>query len=401
MKAVLTSLGSLGDIQPILALAVEMVKSGHDVQLCLSPNYSSHVQALGMQFVPIGPPMQAAEVRSVIAEQTSMSGSADQARLFVQSIAPHVGRMYRELREISRNADALIATPHQVAARMVHDAIDIPFVTVHLAHFGALGAPDLKNATAPIINAARQAEGLEPLDDPLTRDAASPLLALYAVTSRILKRPRQWPDHHHVTGYFFLDNDAWTPPGELVDFLAGGPKPVVVSFSSMMHADTNRVGDVLLSAIEQTKQRAVILDGWSGLTRDRRLPADGLGLTGFVPHRWLFPRASCVIHHGGAGTTAAAFRAGVPAVVVPHTLDQPIWAEFARALKCAGAVIPLQQLTSDGLADAINVTLQNPALKAAAERMAVDIAAESGVETARSLIEDLITSGTCRGKIAI
>jgi sterol 3beta-glucosyltransferase len=145
-----------------------------------------------------------------------------------------------------------------------------------------------------------------------------------------------------------------------------------------------------LSAIEQTGQRAVILDGWAGLTGDRTLPANTLRLTGFVPHSWLFPRASCVVHHGGAGTTAAAFRAGVPAVIVPHMLDQPIWAEFARALRCAGAVIPLQQLTSKGLADAINATLQNPALKAAAERMSVDIAAESGVETAQGLIEELV-----------
>jgi len=389
MKAVLTSLGSVGDIQPMLALGCELQSAGHDVILALSPNYESRAADVGIPFAPMGPLMPQEMVRSVITQQTAMEASSDQARHFLNVVMPYIPEIFTELRAICVGADVLISTPHQIASRMVHDVSGIPFCTIHLAHFGALGSIGLKSATAPVINRHREGLGLPVLDDPLTKDATSPQLALYAVTSRILKRPKNWPPHHYVTGFFYLEED-WTPPDELVRFLLAGPPPVVVSFSSMMYDDSDRVTDILLAALERLACRAVILSGWADLTYDRPLPSTVLCLEGFIPHGWLFPRAEILVHHGGAGTTAAAFRSGVPAVIVPHMLDQPIWAEFARALGCAGPAIPIQKLSAERLADALRATMENTAMKSAAQRLAHDISGENGIVIARKRIEELV-----------
>ncbi|HYO58871.1 glycosyltransferase [Archangium sp.] len=118
-----------------------------------------------------------------------------------------------------------------------------------------------------------------------------------------------------------------------------------------MHHDAEALTGLILEALRELGGRAIIQRGWAGLAR-HALP-EGVLAVDFVPHSWLFPRAACVVHHGGAGTTAAAFRAGVPAVIVPHTLEQPLWAEFSRALGCTVSVIPFQQLSAASLVDGL------------------------------------------------
>ena len=141
---------------------------------------------------------------------------------------------------------------------------------------------------------------------------------LYGYSPTVLPRPDDWPHQHQVTGYWFLDRPGdWGPPPALVDFLADGPAPVYVGFGSMAPADAERLTAVALEALARTDQRAVLLAGWAGLGRaassDRVLVVDS------IPHDWLFPRMSALVHHGGAGTTASGLRAGVPAVVVPSS----------------------------------------------------------------------------------
>jgi UDP:flavonoid glycosyltransferase YjiC (YdhE family) len=150
--------------------------------------------------------------------------------------------------------------------------------------------------------------------------------------------------------------------------------------------DPTALTDLIIAAIEQTGCRAILQRGGGDLAQSRALP-ENIHAVDFVPHGWLFPHAACVVHHGGAGTTAAAFRAGVPTVVVPHLLDQPIWAEYARALGCAGAVIPHAQLTAAQLSAAISQTMSHPHFRRSAARLGEQIRAENGVQTARKLIE--------------
>ena len=145
---------------------------------------------------------------------------------------------------------------------------------------------------------------------------------LYGYSPAVIPPPADWGADIHVTGYWFLDPaEDWTPAAALVDFLAAGPPPVYVGFGSMSsRKPRNRQPDP--GRAGRTGQRGIIHAGWGGL--QRRLPDSVLMVDG-DPFSWLFPRVAAVVHHGGAGTTSAGLRAGVPSVVVPFFGDQPYW----------------------------------------------------------------------------
>jgi UDP:flavonoid glycosyltransferase YjiC (YdhE family) len=189
-----------------------------------------------------------------------------------------------------------------------------------------------------------------------------------------------------VTGYWFLDRpDDWRPPAALVDFLADGRPPIYVGFGSMAPADAERLTALALDALARADQRAVLLAGWAGLGRtaasDRVLVVDA------VPHDWLFPRVAAVVHHGGAGTTAAGLRAGVPAVVVPFFADQPFWGERVWRLGVGARPIQRKALTTEQLAAAIRHVVADRPTRERAAALGERVRAEDGVWTAVALFE--------------
>lgn len=391
MRAVLTSLGSTGDVEPFVALAAELGRAGHHPVLALSPNFAANAARRGIPFVPLGPELKHAEIRGMITTQMAMPNPVEQARHFIKTVMPVMPRVFRELKEVCRGADVVICSPHQIAGRMVHETTGVRHVSVHLSQFNPTSPKALREAVAPVVNEYRAREGLPPLEDPLGSDGASAQLALYAVSPLILRRTARWPAHHQVTGFFFNDDDeTQCPDPELARFVAGAA-PVVVTLGSVVHEDAEAVTDLILSAIERVGCRAVIQRGWSGLALRRQLP-EQVYAAGFVPHGWLFRQAACVVHHGGAGTAAAALRAGVPSVIIPHTLDQPIWAELVRALGAARAVIPYPKLTAESLARAIAATLDAQGCRQAAARVGEQIRGEHGVAVARRMIEQLASA---------
>jgi len=378
----------MGDVQPLLALAVELRDNGHCPVIALSPNYRARVEKMGLEFSSVGPEMQRSHFHDIITTQTKNTDMGAQVAHYLDITMPMTPQIYRELCAACAGADVLISTPHQIAAHMAHEALGIPYVTLHLSHFGLSGSKELRDVSAPIINSYRRAEGLPDLDDPLSADAISNQLALFAISTAILRKPKSWPETHQVTGYFFLDEDDWQPDDALQRFLDAGAPPVVVTFSSVVHDDPAQVTTLLLDAIQASGRRAILMSGWSGLG-ERELPTD-VYVSGFAPHAWLFERSACVVHHGGAGTTAATLRSGKPAVIIPHTLDQPIWAEYARALGTASAVIPFAQLTSNALSQAIDDAITDPKYQKSADKIAARIAQENGVQASRLLVECLI-----------
>jgi len=384
MRAVLTSIGSTGDIQPFLALAHQLRCQGHDPILALPPNFKPRVEQLGYQFVKIGPALNPAAMRGVVTTMLTMPDLRDQVKHFFDVVKPAIPQLFRELKEICRDADVLLSTPHQFAGRMAHDATGIPFVSIHLSPFGVTGNKAINDASAPVINESRVAEKLAPLKDPLGADGVSTQLALYAVSRHIMRLPPKAPDSLHVTGFFYHDEDEWEPDEDLLEFVKAGDALIAITFGSVVHQDPAALTELLVAAIARAGCRAVIQRGWSGLA-NVELP-DKIKAIDYVPHRWLFANVKCVVHHGGAGTTAAAFRAGVPTVVVTHNLDQPMWGELARALGCAGAVIPFQKLTAQNLGDAITGVLHSPQRFVAAKQFADKIKDEHGVEAACRLI---------------
>jgi len=389
MRGVITNFGSAGDVHPYLALIMEMNRRGHQIAFAFSPHFGPWIERYGVEFIPIGPnfeQMQYDIITTVVSTPNIDNSAGHMYSLFGPLVAA-LPQMYQELNEACRNADVLISGPLQPASRVIHELTGIPFVSIQEAHFGGGGTPAYQQATTALINPFRAQYKLPSLRHPLTHDANSPQLALYAISRHVLPPPPDWPRHYHMTGYFFFDDESFEPDPRLVEFLAAGEPPIVISFGSMTHDDPQAVTDLLLRAVEIVGCRAIIQQGWSGLG-GRAVPPH-VYIAPFIPHAWLFPRVSCVVHHGGPGTVAATFRAGVPSIFVPHTFDQPIWASLAYDL---GTVppIPILELTADRLATAINLTITDPHYRRVAGELRAKIQSEDGVETAAELIEKLV-----------
>ena len=162
--------------------------------------------------------------------------------------------------------------------------------------------------------------------NPYSQLHGQPMPVLGSYSSIVVPKPQDWGGHIHVTGYWFLDPGAdWQPPAELVDFLESGSPPVYIGFGSMSSRNPRQTTQLVCESLERSGQRGVLATGWGGLD-GAELPANMFMLDS-VPHAWLFPRVSAVVHHGGSGTTGAGLRAGVPSVIVPHMGDQPFWAQ--------------------------------------------------------------------------
>jgi len=390
MRALLTNIGSMGNIQPFMALAAELHAHGHQPVLALAPMYRDYVRQFGFEYVPIGFDLDYAKLQR---EDTEDELKGVDPLLTLQDsltrLEAMLPQMFDELREACRGVDVLISGHLQMCSKMLHELTGIPFVSVHTNHFGGMQPYAYRDAVAKIINPFREQYGLPALADPIHVDSNSPQLALYAISRYLRPADPGWPSHFHVSGFFYLEEKKSVPDVQLAHFLEQGEKPVVIGFSSIAHPDPDAMTDLLLEAINDVGCRAVIQHGWSGLAKNTKLPAHVFGV-GFVQHTWLFPRAACVVHAGGSGTPATTLRSGVPAVVVPHVGDQPMWAEMVRGLGCAGGVIHYKELTAGKLAAALKQTLNNKALYARAAEIGEKIRAEQGVSRARVLIEELL-----------
>jgi len=387
MRAILTNFGSTGSVHPFLALAVELRRKGHRPVLALSPFFAPWVERLNVEFCPVGPDLRKIQY-DINAAMLEMPDTVEQVQALFAPLIPSLPQMFDELNEACRDADVLIGGPWQPACRMIHELTGMPFVTIQNSHFGGTGTPAFQQATAALINPFRESRGLPPVRDPLTNDANSPQLVLYNMSRHVRPPLPSWPAHYHMPGYFFLDEE-WQPDPELVEFLSAGEPPVVITFGSMTHDDPEALTDLVLEAIRLTGCRALIQHGWTGLAQ-RKLPPE-IYAAGFAPHDWLFPRASVIVHHGGAGTAGSVFRSGVPSVFVPHTFDHPLWAELAHGIGCAGPPIPYPELTAQRLAQALTTTLDNPEYSRISRVLGDQINAERGVESARELIEQLVS----------
>ncbi|HZI08989.1 MAG TPA: glycosyltransferase [Myxococcus sp.] len=387
MRAILTNFGTLGDVQPFLALAVELKRHGHHPVLAAAPSYGPMAAAHGIDFAPVGPDLRQAQsgiTQAMMAAPGVFQNAGGMLQLF-QPLAEALPRMLEDLRAVCQGADVLVSGRVQPAARMVHDLTHVPFVTVLVEHSGSGGGhPAFQAAVRAVVNPLRDSLRLPPLENPLV-DGLSPQLVLTALSRHVRPPPTDLPPHHHTTGYFFLDAPAFTPDAELAAFLEAGEPPVCITFGSMTHEDPAALTDALVEGTARAGRRALLQHGWSGLGQ-RPLPPTVRAL-GEVPHAWLFPRVAGVVHHGGAGTTGAAFRAGVPQVVVPHTYDQFTWGELVQALGCGGPAVPIHELSAGRLSDALGSMADH---REAAARLGEALRSEHGTAKARGLIEDLV-----------
>jgi sterol 3beta-glucosyltransferase len=241
---------------------------------------------------------------------------------------------------------------------------------------------------SPVEQFWKQEFGSVPQDfaNPFRKQQTINYPTIVSCSNYVFPEPKDWSEHVHNTGYWFLDEEIdWNPPDELQDFLQEGTPPIYVGFGSLGDpAKAAQTTDLVIEALKRSGQRGVLATGWSGMAMLDTIP-ENIFMLESVPHAWLFPRMSVVVHHGGAGTTAAGLRSGVPSIVIPHANDQFAWGQRVYELGVGAKPIPRKKLTAEKLAASITY-VSTKAVKYAAKELGEKIQSENGAEMAAKAI---------------
>lgn len=418
MKITIVAVGTRGDVQPHLALAATLRDRGHAVSVAAPLDFEAAVRILGLSYCPID-----VSVRGLLdsaAGATLLECGRRPVRFLthLRKLAmPIVERIVTGIDAACTDTDAVCYSLLGLPAYFFAEARGVPAFSSCLQPLGRTSAfpspllplngntPRFLNRSTHIAieHAFWQAvrsliKGALKRSVPV-RNVYSSLYAseqpmLFALSPLIVPRPRDWGSWMHLTGYWRLPMDAaWQPPPALTDFLASGPPPVCVGFGSM---HTPRVAERLrmaLTAVRSLRRRAIVLTGWSDALLDRSQLGDDVHVEESVPHDWLFPRTAAVVHHGGAGTTAAACRAGVPSVILPFFFDQAFWGH-ALHQRSLGPAPLAGRLFDEALRGELHLALTCEPLRAKLHSLSIGLHREDGTGRAADVIERTVIRRT-------
>ena len=393
VRVLITNFGTRGDFEPFFALAGELAAHQHEPIFAIPQSAVSMVEQSGFRYAVIAADDPELRKKINLSWSTQVDAYEARGRLLNEfsALQSYFPAALTELTKLSRTVSVLISGPAQPLARIVHETTGVPFVSVQVSHFGGNGGPAIRELGDRLVNPFRRKIGLPPLKEPFTTGANSTQLALYAMSRHLRPRPATWPSHYQMTGFFFAD-PTYHPPPELVEFLRAGAAPVVVTLGSMPHELPERLLSIILQALALSKSRALIqgFDLPSGSLPDNT----SVYVVEYVPHSWLLRFASCVVTHGGAGTAAAVFRSGVPGIFIPHSeiYDQRYWSQLAHEYGCTVPSIPIDAVTPNALANAILQSRNDSMLRKKSLDLGSKIRCERGVQTARQMIETMISS---------
>lgn len=415
MEISIVAPGSRGDIQPYLALAKGFVAAGHGVRLVTTRDHAGLVRDHGLEpwiaEIDVQEELGNADARAAV----EGGGLVRSFRRFSEIAARGADLLAEQALAASTGADAVLAGFSGVfLGSAVAEKLRLPLIQAYNVPFTPTAA--FPGALTPWLsfpprafthrlggriarqaiwftargsgNGARRRLGLG--SAPRIGRFETGILGAgdvhYGLSPAVFGRPADWSARTRIDGFWFLDEDAaWTPPAELDTFLAAGPPPVYIGFGSMSSSDPGATARLVLEAVTASGRRAVIHTGWGGLA-----PADlpeTVMAVGSVPHSWLFTRMAVVVHHGGAGTTAAGIRAGVPSILVPFHGDQPFWGRLVHTLGIGPAPIPRKRLTAPALARAIGEALADPAMGERAASLGARVRQEDGVAVTVAAVE--------------
>ncbi len=426
MRIAIISLGSRGDVQPYIALGQGLKAAGHNVRLITHENFEALVSSHELDFYAVKGNVQAfiedPEIRKLLESGNFLAINARTAKASQRAAIDWAeGGLVA-----CRGMDLLITGVGGLfLAIALAEKLELPLIQAYVfpftptTTFPAILFPQSLSKLGGTVNwlshhlfrqvmwqgartgdrlARQQVLNLPPAPFWGLAGAANvdryPIL--YGFSPSIIARPADW-HNTHVTGYWFLDAEPdWTPPPAVLDFLQRGAAPIFIGFGSMVSRNPEATTDLVLEAIEIAGQRAILQLGGSGLSQCDVL--DSVLMLDSIPHSWLFPRVAAIVHHGGAGTTAAGLKAGVPTLAIPFFGDQPFWGQRIAELGVAPNPIPRKQLTAERLAAAINTMVSDRSMRQRAAELGTKIQAEAGVANAVAIVSKLEQRGAFRGK---
>ncbi|MBE5441176.1 glycosyltransferase [Mycobacteroides abscessus subsp. abscessus] len=405
---VIAALGSHGDVAPLTGVGARLQQAGHRVTLTAYDRFASLVRSCGIGFRGVSEPRESSDEADV-----------DVTGALFQFLAPQGMRslgtaLLTALQDTP--TDILLLSPFsELAGHPLAEAKGIPCAGIRFQPYSATA--DFPPATlggwsaGPTGNRLASRAGAELVDRfyggvtaGFRRDFCLPKVSarrlreqrtkagwtvLHGFSPHIVPRPAGWRPGLEICGYWWPQTDPqWRPDAALVDFLRAGPPPVYVGFGSTMTSakQSEHISQLVRSALRRAGVRGIVQAGWAGID-----VGDETTLTVTeVPHRWLFPHVAAVVHHCGAGTTAAGLRAGVPTVAVPGLGDQPFWARRLRDLGLSADTVPQRTLTVERLAAAIRTAVTDPGIKIRARRISDLLAAEDGAAHVVSSVNRLL-----------
>lgn len=407
------ALGSLGDVQPLVTLGKELNKAGHSVKFATNDCFANLVKSEWLDFSLLSGDFPA----SVLEDHTTFALKGDNPIAMTKALERiwnlNASSWIKEGMEACHDADLIISNffAESIGASFA-EKLNIPFVRVwvfpgaFVSNFPLSGTSIKYWFLQHMMNGIfwqsmrktcnqkiRKNLGLKtyPWYGPHYRWRKEKNPVLFCFSNEIM----QWPDDLNlpeftrITGYWFQDStDSWQPPADLVDFIEDGEKPIYVGFGSNPILNTEYMNKIVLKAIKKSGKRAVVQAGLGGtgntlkgVNETNIFPVD------FVPFDWLFPKLEMAVHHGGAGTTALATRAGIPSIIVHFVADQPFWGEMLNNLGAAPPPIPLKSLTSELLAKSIKMASKKSIQKNALD-LGIRIHSEDGISNAMRALKD-------------
>lgn len=414
MRIVIIAPGSRGDVQPYIALGKGLQNAGHSIRLVSHSNFESLVTSYGLEFWSFGN-----DVKDAV-ENSEMRALAEKGNflLLMAKMAKEAQREALRFAEggllAAQGMDIVLAGIGGLfIGTAIAEKLNIPLVQAYVfpftptQEFSSVLTPKLPTFVNRFSHhLARQLmwQGFRSADTIARKKVlnipASPLLGpynsksihnmpiLYGFSPAVIPTPSDWDSNTHVTGYWFVEEaDDWQPPVALLDFLQSGSPPIYIGFGSMSSQNPEQTADLVIQALALTNQRAILLSGWGGLQK-ANLP-DSIFMIDTIPHSWLFPRMSAVIHHGGASTTAAGLNAGVPSVIIPFFGDQPFWGQRVADLGVGSKPIPRKKLTAEKLANAIREVVTNQDMRQRAAKLGKQIQTENGIKSAVEIFNQL------------
>ncbi|MEV8022448.1 glycosyltransferase [Streptomyces sp. NPDC086554] len=404
MRVLITAAGSYGDVAPYTGLGARLREAGHDVALATQKTFAPLVRGAGLAFRPLP------------ADPHASGGGSGGKRELLRAAASFVRELGSGLVDAAEHGGGadilLLSTTTAPLGWQLAEAMGVPTLGVYLqpTHPTREFAPVLSGARslggpgnramgrfslrmtdrvyADAVRDLRSRLGLPEAAPGAVRrrreEAKWPVL--HGFSPAVVPRPGDWRDGLDVVGNWWPHHDPGRPlPAAYEDFLRAGPPPVFIGFGSMAAGEGERLGEIAVAALRKAGLRGVLQEGRAGLMAH----GDDILTVDEVPHALLFPRMAAVVHHAGAGTTAAALRAGVPAIPVPVMADQPFWAARVAASGAATTPIPFKDLTAERLAEQLGRAVREESLRVAAEGIARRMGGEDGAGHVLKAVEGL------------
>ncbi len=405
MRVLLAPHGTRGDVQPMLALAVALRARGHAVMFAAPSNFLAWIRAFGFDAVSNGVDIEA--------EMQAPGARLDSLRWMCGRLKDHAARMFDPVARASDGAEVIVGAGAQLVTSSIAEWRDVPHVNVAFCPCalpsGDAPPPTVRTQSLPpwinrllwhagatvadlglrgTINRGRASLGLHSIANPLEHIVET--CVIVAADRDLAPLGDDAPASAVSTDAWIFD-EAQTLDPRVDAFLNLDPAPIYVGFGSMV---AKRVPDLAAHAIAAARalgRGAIIAGGWAGLDR-HATSADDVLAVHTVPHGAVFPRVAAIVHHGGAGTTTAAARAGVPQVILPHILDQYYWANRIDRLGLGPRALPVDLITADILADRVDTALNDAGMRRRAAMLGPVVAARNGAPDAVDIIERVVAT---------